>query len=224
MLLGNRGGAWRCLLVWVVATALAALAAAWSAATARPTWSAAHAGALNTLPLDRALTGLAATALLGCAGWAWAATTATVLEARRGVRSAERAGPWRLPSGVRRVVLAGCGVALVGGLASPALAEGSGHGHGIAGLPLPDRATAPRHHRPDAEPGRPTGTGGHTVVVSIGDSLWSIAAADLPSGAGDALITARWHAVYAANRPLIGPDPAVLEPGQRLRLPGKEAS
>jgi LysM domain len=223
MILGNRGSAWRCLLVWVLATALAALTSAWPVAAARPTWSAARAGALDTLPLDRAVTGLAATALIGCAVWAWAATTATVLEAGRGVRAS--AAPWRLPSGVRRVVLAACGVALVGGLASPALAAGPGHGrHLLAGLPLPDRATAPRHHQPEAVPGRPSGPSSHKVVVSPGDSLWSIATADLPRGASDARVTARWHAVYAANLPVIGPDPDLLEPGQRLRLPGKEAS
>lgn len=223
MHLGNRGSAWRCLLVWVAATALAALGSAWSLAAARPTWSAARAGALDTLTLDRAVAGLVATALIGCAVWAWAATTATVLEARRGVRSDAR--PWHLPSGVRRVVLAACGVALVGGLASPALAAGPGHGRNLlAGLPLPDRATAPRHPRPDALARRPSGPRSHTVVVSPGDSLWSIAAADLPPGVSDARIAARWHAVYAANRRLIGRDPDLLEPGQQLRLPGKEAS
>jgi len=222
MLLGNRGSAWRCLLVWVVATGLAGLGAAWSVVTARPTWSAARAGALDALPLDRALTGLAATALLGCALWAWAVTTVTVLEARRGVRPGDAAR--HRPVGVRRVVLAACGVALVGSLASPALADGGGHGRqSLVGLPLPDRATAPRHHRPDAVPGRSTRHGWHPVVVSPGDSLWSIAAADLPRGASAARVTERWHAVYAANRLLIGPDPDLLEPGQRLRLPGKEA-
>ena len=222
MLLGNRGSAWRCFLVWSVATVAAALVGDAGATAARPTRSALRAGTLDALPLDRALTGLAGTALLGCAGWAWVATTATVLDARRGVTAG--AAAWRLPTGVRRVVLAACGVALVGGLASPALATGSGHGrHGLVGLPLPDRATISPRHRPEADSGRPR-AGPGSVVVAPGDSLWSIAAADLPVGAPGARITARWHAVYAANRSVIGPDPDLLEPGQRLRLPGKEPS
>ncbi len=61
-----------------------------------------------------------------------------------------------------------------------------------------------------------------------GDTLWSIAADDLPVGAADALVVGRWHAIYAANRALIGPDPDVVEPGQHLRLPasrpGKDPS
>jgi nucleoid-associated protein YgaU len=61
-----------------------------------------------------------------------------------------------------------------------------------------------------------------TVVVRRGDCLWSIARHDLPRGATSAEVTARWRAVYAVNRPVIGPDPDVIEPGQRLRLPRKD--
>jgi len=106
------------------------------------------------------------------------------------------------------------------------VAADAGHPrHGLAGLPLPDRATAPHRHRSEADSGRPrTGPAPRPVVVSPGDSLWSLAAQRLPPGASDARVTAYWHAIYAANRALIGPDPDVLQPGQRLRLPGKEAS
>jgi hypothetical protein len=223
MLLGNPGSAWRCFLVWSVATVGAVLVVVETATVASPTWSAVHSGTLDALPLDGALSGLAATVLLACAAWAWIATTATVLAAARGVQSG---AVWRLPTGVRRMVLTACGVALVGGLTSPALATGSGHGrHGLVGLPLPDRATISPRHRPEADSGRPrAGPGSSVVVVEAGDSLWSIAAADLPVGASDARITARWHAVYAANHSVIGSDPDLLEPGQRLRLPGEDAS
>jgi len=222
MPLGNRGSAWRCFLVWSMATVAAALVAIGAATAALPTLSAFRAGTIDALPFDRALTGLAATALLGCAVWGWVATSATVLEAARGAQLGAPA--WRLPTCVRRVVLAACGVALVGGVASPAVATGSGHGrHGLVGLPLPDRATISPRHRPEVDSGRPrAGPGPGSVVVSPGDSLWSIAVDDLPVGASDARITARWHAVYAANRSVIGADPDLLEPGQRLRLPGKE--
>jgi nucleoid-associated protein YgaU len=54
--------------------------------------------------------------------------------------------------------------------------------------------------------------------------LWSLAARDLPADSPDARIAARWHAIYTANRSLIGPDPDVIVPGLRLRLPGKDPS
>ena len=62
------------------------------------------------------------------------------------------------------------------------------------------------------------------MLVRPGDSLWSLAARDLPAGSPAALVTARWHAIYAANRSVIGPDPDLIVPGQRLRLPGKDPS
>jgi nucleoid-associated protein YgaU len=61
-------------------------------------------------------------------------------------------------------------------------------------------------------------------VVRAGDSLWSIAARDLGPGSPNAEVTARWHAIYAANRSRIGPDPDVILPGLRLLLPGKDPS
>ena len=168
--------------------------------------------ALRRTPLDVALTEVAALALLGCALWMWVATTAVVVEALRGPGSG-----WcsrGVPVGVRRVVLAACGVALAGGLAPPSYAAGP-HVHRasrLAGLPLPDRAVAgPVQVR-------------RTVRVRPGDTLWSLAARDLPADSTDAVIAARWHAIYAANRSLIGPDPDVIVPGVRLRLPGKDPS
>ncbi len=162
-----------------------------------------------------ALTTVAAVALLGCAAWLWLVTTVVVVEA---LRAADLSPPRAVPAGVRRVVLAACGVALAGGLAQPAQAAEprarSHHGDlaALAGLPLPDRAVAvaPPHPR--------------TVRVQPGDSLWSLAARDLPAGSPDTLVAARWRAIYAANRGLIGPDPDVIVPGQRLRLPRRDPS
>jgi hypothetical protein len=180
---------------------------------------------LSTLPLDQALVGLAACVLLLCAVWAWLGLSATVVEAWRGVPARHRPC-WHLPHGVRRVVLAACGVAVASsavtvGVSSAALADATGHRHLhgaalLSGLPLPDRAVAPtsRANQPRTR----------KVVVRAGDSLWSIASRDLPDDAPDPAIAARWHAIYAANRVVIGPDPDLLEPGQRLLLPRKDPS
>ncbi len=56
-------------------------------------------------------------------------------------------------------------------------------------------------------------------VVKFGDSLWSIAAAELGPTATAEAIAARWPHWYAANRQLIGPDPNRIHPGQVLTAP-----
>ena len=66
---------------------------------------------------------------------------------------------------------------------------------------------------------RPVGTRGR-VVVGPGDTLWDLAAADAGAGPAPALVPgASWPAIYALNRDVIGPDPGVISPGQRLVLP-----
>jgi hypothetical protein len=212
VVLGDRGGRRRCLLVWASGTSLLGALALLLLPSAAHGWVAL--GSPARAPLDQVLADLAAVVLLACTTWAWLALTATVLEAARGVDPARR-GPWHLPRGVRRCVLAACGLALAAGT-SPALADDLGHHHHhhgaaqLIGLPLPDRAALPARgpgHRPQV------------VEVVPGDTLWAIAARDLAADASDALIGARWQAIYAANRAVIGPDPDVIEPGQRLRLP-----
>jgi nucleoid-associated protein YgaU len=58
-----------------------------------------------------------------------------------------------------------------------------------------------------------------TVVVEPGDTLWSIARSHLGEGATDAQIASAWPQWYAANRGVIGADPDLLRPGQRLVAP-----
>jgi hypothetical protein len=224
VLLGDRGSRCRCLFVWVSGTAtLAAPALLCHRQLARLGSLWADPASWQGTPFDRALQRLAAGVLLVCAGWAWVALSVTVGEAWRGLSPRP---PRIVPDGVRRAVLAACGVALVTSVSGPALAAGgvpprsgdvrhvelSGLGV-LSGLPLPDRAVAPRRTPPP--PSR-------TVVVRRGDCLWSIARHDLPPGATSAEVSARWRAVYAVNRHVIGPDPDVIEPGQRLRLPRKD--
>jgi nucleoid-associated protein YgaU len=57
------------------------------------------------------------------------------------------------------------------------------------------------------------------VTVRAGDSLWSICAAALGPLATDVDVALAWPLLYQANREVIGPDPALLLPGQVLRKP-----
>ena len=58
-----------------------------------------------------------------------------------------------------------------------------------------------------------------SVVVDPGDTLWALAAEQLGQGATAEKTAAAWPQIYALNRDLIGPDPGLIEPGQRLALP-----
>ena len=57
------------------------------------------------------------------------------------------------------------------------------------------------------------------VVVLRGDSLWSIAAHRLGPAATPADIEVEWHRWLAANLDVIGDDPDLILPGQRLSPP-----
>ena len=189
----------RCTLVWRVATAAAVLAAAtlWSDAVAL----AAGPGA----DLATALVRVGALAALACVAWAWLAASAVVVEALRGGVSLG------LPAPVRRALLGACGVALAGGLATgPATAD-----PGLDGLPLPDRATGAATTPPAPRPPESS----RVLVVRPGDSLWALAAAELGPHASPAAVDRGWRRLYLLNRPVIGPDPDLILPGQQLRPP-----
>lgn len=82
----------------------------------------------------------------------------------------------------------------------------------LDGLPLPDR-------QPDAARG-PTGTAAaRRVVVRPGDTLWQLAAGLLPPDADNGAVASLCQVLYSANRTVIGDDPDVIRPGQRLRVP-----
>ena len=86
---------------------------------------------------------------------------------------------------------------------------------GVDGLRLPDRPLV-GGAEPVAEQPK--------VVVQSGDTLWAIARARLgPSAdfADTAHAVDRWH---AANREVIGDDPDLIHPGQRLDPPSKDRS
>lgn len=135
------------------------------------------------------------------------------------------------PRLLRHALLAGAAGALV---VAPAHAEqaanpDTGINHSVSGLPLPDRPdTSPRsqraaHPAPHSAPTETSATDHRIVTVRPGDTLWNIAARSLPDGASAARIADATRAWYAANRDVIGDDPDVIIPAQRLAPPtGKD--
>lgn len=204
---------WRSLTVWLAVTAAtatgtAAAPGAWRLAT--PDAGPAHFADL--------LVAVCAAGLLGALSWLWLITTVTVVELA--------AGRVRAGGGTtRRLVLLACGAAVLAGTAAPALAaDGDSDSAILAGLSLPDRSvtTSEVHHRqtpsrrtPRTVAARPDPAPGDHVVRP-GDSLWSIAEA-APGAADD--VEERWREIWAANRDVIGDDPDLILPGQRLHLP-----
>jgi hypothetical protein len=138
-----------------------------------------------------------------------------------------------VPLAVRRVAAVALGLSLAGhpgrALAMPAPPEAGPHGipvsswSGDVDWPLPE-LPAPVVDWPLPESNAPAGSrpaapAPERVVVRRGDTLWSIAAAHLEPRARNAEIAAEWPRWYAANQRLIGPDPARLDVGLRLRPP-----
>ncbi|MEO6605095.1 MAG: hypothetical protein ABIN55_05735 [Aeromicrobium sp.] len=83
--------------------------------------------------------------------------------------------------------------------------------HSLDGLRLPDR---PVTATPEAS---------SVVVVEPGDTLWAIAARSLKSDASDAEIAEACSRWYAGNRAVIGDDPDLIQPKQRLNPPKDRA-
>ena len=152
---------------------------------------------------DESLVGLCLVALVASVAWGWLQGLAAVVEAWRGSAGPARTGV------VRRMVLAACGVAAAGLLAAPPADAGTGQPGPdvLTGLPLPERAVGPAHATD------------RVVTIRRGDTLWALAAAELPPRASKAEITDRWRAIYRRNRGVIGADPDLIRPGQLLRLP-----
>ncbi len=80
----------------------------------------------------------------------------------------------------------------------------------------------PPAHRGTGVPAAGATTGGDgdgAIVVLRGDSLWTIAARHLGPTATPEQISAEWHRWWDANADVIGHDPNVILPGQRLTPP-----
>jgi hypothetical protein len=163
--------------------------------------------------LPMLLAGLAAVLLQAALAWLLLLAVLVALEPLSGRDLTSYAG---CPASLRRVLVACCGAAALGALATPAHADPTPpHGdrpHGVVldGLPLPDRTLGALDER--VPPGR-------HVVVRRGDTLWGIAAAHLPASSTTDDVDRAWRALYADNRSQIGADPDLITPGTRLRLP-----
>jgi nucleoid-associated protein YgaU len=214
----------RCGTVLALASAAAAGLVAWLLPAARPSGGG----------FDDRLTGACATVAVVAAGWLWLAVASVVVEAARTGVPRPTAGRRRLaPAALRRAVLVACGAATVAGLALPAAEAATAEHRGAPGTPgarpTPALTVASvvagalrddRHRRP--------GMVVTVVTVQPGDCLWRIAARDLahqraspagPAPVDDAAIDRRWREIYAANRAVVGPDPDLIRPAERLRLP-----
>ena len=215
----------RCLLVLIIATSGAAALLGLLLPDVLMLAAAVRAGNLDAAAFDLVLVRVAELALAASAVWLWTASVVITADAYRG-RRPDRRG---VPDGLRRVVLVACGLALTGGIATQAQADEpeSGHRTGrhlVEGLPLPDRATttmqvspvfaraATRHHRARTSDQA-------FVVVRPGDTLWELSRRDLPRAAGDRAVAGHVRDIHAANQAVIGADPDLIRPGQRLRMP-----
>ena len=168
---------------------------------------------------------------------ATAAAAAAMLPGRIG-RLAGVAQPLT-PRAVRRVVEVAVGGAVVVAVTAPVGAAAAPPSPPapapVAGSPSPldwPGLAAPAHRlstptgrpRPPAAP--PTEpapkAGAAQIVVRPGDSLWSITARLLGRSAPAARVAAEWPRLYAANRAVVGADPDLIKPGQRLQPPAPD--
>lgn len=220
----------RAVGVWTLATLLAATGLWWLWGELSGAVTAVRDGQAHDARLDQLVVWTAAAAATLALGWLWVMTTAVIVTASGGRPARPVPG---CPDWLRRAILAGCGLALVSGLGSPALAEDHRPDPpGLSGLSLPDRAhVQPWADLPAREPtGQPptgsrrrdhdrTETHPATVRVRPGDSLWRIASTLLPDGATDREVARLASSLHRANHDVIGPDPDLILPEQRLHVP-----
>ncbi|MCK9932070.1 LysM peptidoglycan-binding domain-containing protein [Frankia sp. Mgl5] len=105
--------------------------------------------------------------------------------------------------------------------AAPSASAPSGNGGGDPLVPSAPLGTGTPGTAPGASPGTPPTNPGAAaeVVVLRGDSLWTIVARHLGPTATTDQIAAEWPRWWSANADVIGPDPDLLLPGQRLLPP-----
>lgn len=216
---------WRCLGVWVLVTTLTAIAVILGGQAVAELRDGAP------VSFDQAVVALAGGASVLVCPWLWVLITWGVVDAVRGRPLPTAAGWWR------RAAMVACGCATTVAVTLPAHASGPAEldaptrgeatssavssAQLLDGLPYPERpaqrapSTSPQQAVPVATPGATH----HTVRP--GDTLWSITSAHLsadgttPAVADVARAVVRLH---EANRPVVGDDPDLILPGQRLTL------
>jgi len=232
-------------LGWRAAVVVTAVHAGCLGATALALAPLRDLAALVTAPEPPVVTPADALALLCAvavaAGGLWLAVVSTVVVAealvtttrtKRG-SAAPPSPAVRLgcPAAWRRLLLAGCGFALAGGVTvGPSYADPPRRASGepaataagarapaptgvLTGLTVPDRVTGSSlHSLASPSPDR-------LVRVRPGDSLWSLSAVLLPALATDAEVARAWRLLYAANRTEVGPNPDLIHPGTVLTIP-----
>jgi len=136
------------------------------------------------------------------------------------------------PAALRRLVDSAISVGLVAAVVAPTAAVATpARPSTVATSPVRPHAPAldwpgltvamsPQARQPASRSGSASN---REVVVRPGDTLWSIAAAHLGPGASRERIAASWPRWYAANRSVVGPDPAVIRPGEHLRPPANDS-
>ena len=165
-------------------------------------WIGDQVAALRGDDFPAAVLALVSLVTLVLATWALLIVWLASIPALRGLAIA------LTPRLLRGVVFAG----VAGALTVPAARA---EDPGVDGLRLPDRPLVAA-----SEPQRVQ----HTVVVRRGDTLWAMARghlgrrSDLASTVRE---VGRWH---ETNRDVIGPDPDLIHPGQRLVPPSKDRS
>ncbi len=213
--------------------------------TAVSTAPQATADALGADAVALSLVGVLAWAALAWLIVAGTSVAAGALPGRLG-RVATRVSGAVVPAAARRLLAGLLGVALLTGIGAaahadpvqpprvaavaqldldwPVTAPRSPLAEAVAGKPAnpPAPATPSSRASPPGESPLPVVTPRQTgaeVVVLRGDSLWSIAKAHLGAHAGDREIAAEWPRWWAANRAVVGDDPDLLLPDQRLGPP-----
>ncbi len=146
-----------------------------------------------------------ALALVAC--WAWLALGTVAVAVQELASAPVPAGslPW-VPRTIRLLVPLLLGAAVTASPASASSETGPPPtAAAVTGLPLPDRVATPvAPHR--------------TVLVRPGDSLWRITERLLPASAPAATVDRGWRRIARANAPTV-PDPDLIRPGTRLRVP-----
>jgi nucleoid-associated protein YgaU len=150
-----------------------------------------------------------------CVAWAMVALLLTALAAAPGLLGCAASAIRRcvVPTAMRHAFEAALGISIV---ATPVLTS-STPAFADNGQPRP-AWSAPSLDRPVGD----AGPAPQTYVVRHGDCLWSIARKHLTPAASDNAVAREWPRWYDANRRLIGADPNLVLPGERLTVPASD--